>query len=1463
MVSSPMNSPSANAFVVARRTSPLRFPRANNPQSRESYLRPFERLPLNFEPNLGQTYERVKFLSRGAGYTIFLTRDGAVLSLEQPRPSTSREGGGAGMQQSQSQFTSSQASQQNVLRMTLLGSRAAPQILPLERLQGKSNYFIGNDPRKWRTNVAHYGRVSFEDVFPRVDLVYYGNQHQLEYDFVVRPGGDPKVIRIGFLGQRDALIDAHGDLVLRMRDNAIRLHKPVVYQTIAGQQSSKRLIDGHYLLFGGGAVGFEVGNYDRSRALIIDPVLSYSSFLGGGSLDVANGIAVDSAGSAYVTGETASLDFPSTPGSYQTSSAGGSDVFVTKLDPTGSNVVYSTYIGGELSERGTGIAVDSNGQACVTGRTNSVGFPLVNPWQSQLLGDFDAFVTQLSPQGDALLFSTYLGGSGNDEASAIAVDSSGAIYVTGGTSALSGDDFPTTQGAYQRLFGGGMNDAFVTKFDPRQSGSATLVYSTFLGGSGMERGNSIAVDSNGNAYITGRTASNDFPSKNPLQPNFAGGTYDAFITELNSTGTDLVFSSFLGGSGTDQGYGVAVDSTSNIYLVGITDSANFPTMNAFQQAAGGSDAFVTKLAATGSSLIYSTYVGGSGSDLGSGIAVDSSGLVYITGRTASASNFPLTADALQPAFGGGPNDAFLTKIDPTRAGMASLIYSSYLGGSKDEDIPSPGPAGNPSGAIAVDLSGNAYLTGNTSSSNFPNVNAFQSVYGGDPSDAFVTKVAFAQMGTGNFSLGINLDSQTVIPGGSTSYTITAFPSGGFTGTIDLRVSGLPDSTMSSFTPAAIAITDGSAKTAVLNVATDPATPEGSYQLTVLGRSGSLQPVVSSVLNVSTPSGPADLSITKTGSPNPVSTNATLTYSMNVTNNGPSTATGVTVTDTLPAMSGVQVTSKRGTCSFGPPVTCNIGVLGVGEGAPVTVTGRPSNAGQIQNTAQVSADQTDPDTANNSSTATNLVEAPGNGSPMMLDSALNVRSVMTGLNEPTGIAFLGTNDFLVIEKSPRSDASDANILRVTNAVQTTILRLPVNSASERGLLGIALHPNFPLIPYVYLYWTCRGPEGGDHCDAAAGSATDIRKVPLLGNRVDRFIWDGSSLVFDTNLISLHSYQADEGQTLRGNHNGGKIAFGPDGKLYILIGDNGRRGNLQNVQSGTFSDGIHDDQFGGPDPDNNHLTGVILRLNDDGTTPIDNPFYVTGANIGGEVGANIQKIYAYGVRNSFGMAFDPVSGNLWNEENGDDSFDEINLVPPGANNGWVQIMGPINRVADYKAIETSPNYFGLQQIRWSPLLIADTPDAAAASLFSLDGAVYNDPKFSWKYAVAPSPIGFAGPAMGPFAGDLFVGAARTFLEGGYLFHFKLAADRSDLDLTQDLRLADRVADNTDKFDITESESLLIGRDFGITSDIQTGPSGNLFVVSLSNSAGASSSGAIYEISLSSTAIPAVMPERTKAH
>ncbi|MGH2625312.1 MAG: PQQ-dependent sugar dehydrogenase, partial [Anaerolineales bacterium] len=381
---------------------------------------------------------------------------------------------------------------------------------------------------------------------------------------------------------------------------------------------------------------------------------------------------------------------------------------------------------------------------------------------------------------------------------------------------------------------------------------------------------------------------------------------------------------------------------------------------------------------------------------------------------------------------------------------------------------------------------------------------------------------------------------------------------------------------------------------------------------------------------------------------------------------------------------------------------------------------------------------------------------------------------------------------------------------------------------------ALHPQFPANPGVYLYWT-ESSTGAD-----SGNLAD---VPLLGNRVDRFVWDGTSLTFDHNLIRIRAFQADAGQPLRGNHNGGVLRFGPDGKLYIQIGDNGRRGRLQNLPCGPTATcpgpTVPDDQFGGPEPDNAHLTGVILRLNDDGTAPSDNPFFAAGATMGGEVGANIQKIFAYGIRNGFGMAFDPVSGDLWEQENGDDSFSELNRVEPGFNSGWIQIMGPVNRIHEYKAIETSPQFFGLQQIRWPPTNIADSPEEALERLFMLPGAHYSPPEFSWKFEVSPAGIGFVvGRGLGPqYQNDLFMGGARPFLRGGHLFHFNLTGNRRMI-AVDDPRLEDRVADNLAKFEITESETLLIGENFGTVTDIQTGPNGNLFLVSIDH-------GAIYEI------------------
>jgi aldose sugar dehydrogenase len=453
---------------------------------------------------------------------------------------------------------------------------------------------------------------------------------------------------------------------------------------------------------------------------------------------------------------------------------------------------------------------------------------------------------------------------------------------------------------------------------------------------------------------------------------------------------------------------------------------------------------------------------------------------------------------------------------------------------------------------------------------------------------------------------------------------------------------------------------------------------------------------------------------------------------------------------------------------------------------------------------------------------------------ILHPGLSVRTVANGLVTPTSLAFLGADDMLVLEKNT------GRVQRVVGgAIQSTVLDLPVNFGSERGLLGIALHPDFPQNPSVYLYWT----------ESSTGADTGVLSdTPLLGNRVDRFVWDGAALTFAQNLIRIRALQQDANQPERGNHDGGVITFGPDGKLYILVGDVGRRGQLQNLPDGPFGPGQPDDQFGGPQPDNAHLTGVILRLSDDGSTPSDNPFFGAGGQIGGEVGANIQKIFAYGLRNSFGMAFDPVSGDLWEEENGDDTFSELNRVEPGFNSGWVQIQGPPERIDQYKAIETSTAvdpvtgtvYFGLQQVRWPPTNIADSPEQAGSRLFTLPGARYSAPEFAWKFEVAPAAIGFVnGRGLGPqFEGDLFVGAARTFLEGGHLFHLNLTGNRRSIGV-DDPRLEDRVADNNHKFDITESESLLIGTNFGVVTDIETGPNGNLFLVSLDQ-------GAIHEIS-----------------
>jgi uncharacterized repeat protein (TIGR01451 family) len=640
----------------------------------------------------------------------------------------------------------------------------------------------------------------------------------------------------------------------------------------------------------------------------------------------------------------------------------------------------------------------------------------------------------------------------------------------------------------------------------------------------------------------------------------------------------------------------------------------------------------------------------------------------------------------------------------------------------------------------------------------------------------------------------------------------------------------------------------------------------------------------SLANISAAQDRADLSITNTAQPNPATVSTptvprNITYGMNVINNGPNRATGVQVSFTLPAP--VTLVSARFNFIGGPSidcasntttVSCNIGSVDSGNlaGAAVVVILRAQATGVLRAAATVKADQPDPDMSNNSAAVETIVE-PQVSEPIMTDRNLVVSTVVSGLTTPTGIAFLDRNDFFVLEQLT------GKVKRIVNgAVQSTVLDLGVNNFSERGLLGIALHPDFESNHFVYLYWTCRSNQRLGQCDGLTSSAdtnpalvADSDKVPLRGNRVDRFIWNGTTLRFDKNIIQLHAFQEDANQTPRGNHNGGKILFGQDDKLYVYMGDNGRRGWMQNITTG-FGPNGNDDQFGGPEPDNNHLTGFVLRLNDDGSTPEDNPFFEVEASdlprdlrprASAEVIANIHKLFAYGIRNGFGIAFDPMTGELWESQNGDDSGSEINHISAGFNGGWIQIMGRAHNIADFKAIETSPVYFGLQQLRWPPTLIADSPRQARHRLFMLPSATYTDPLLTWKYEVAPAGFGFIeGEGLGAdFDGDLIIGGARDFLLQGHLFRFKLNEDRTDLDLSSDPEVNEsRVIEdrnesrerrdsdddgagfirNHDKWDITGSEKFLFGQGFGITTDIKTGPNGHLFVVSLTR-------GTVYEI------------------
>lgn len=688
-------------LAVTVLTNSLVLPVHTLPDSRSSRIEQFEQgtkqLPAQtaFEANQGQTDPQVKFISRTADYDLFLTPTEAVMKMKNEDRISSQ-------------------STADVLRMKLIAANSEPKITGLDRMSVVSNYFTGKDPAKWRGGVPAYARVRYEEVYPGVDMLYHSDRSELEYDFIVAPGADPESIGLAIEGADRIEVNASGDLVLVMSGGELRQPKPLAYQEING---TRLAVPCRYVIENQ-TVRFDVSEYDRSMSLVIDPVIQYSTYLGGRGGDQGNAITVDSAGNAYIIGFTDALDFP-TANAVQPEFGGGSqDMFVSKLDASGTQLLYSTYIGGDDQDCGSAIAVDAAGNAFVTGFTDSTNFPVMNPFQATKNDQMDAFIAKLNPTG-SLIYSTYLGGSIRDFGSSIAVDSVGNIYVAG---VANSPNFPLA-GAVQSTPGGAA-DVYVAKLTPAGN---SLIYSTYLGGADNDGATSIAVDSSGNVYVTGVTMSSNFRTVNPLQPAHRGGLFDAFVAKLNPTGTQIIYSTYLGGSGEDRSFRVAVDSSGNAYVTGDTDSANFPMANALQpNRGGGVDAFIAKLNPTGSVLVYSTYFGGSSIEGGTALAIDSAGSAYITGFTGSI-NFPTVA-ASQQTLGGGPFDGFVAKLNATGS---ALDYSTYLGGD-----------GIDSGfGIAADTSGNAYVMGITDSSNFPTASPLQANYGGGESDVFVVKIS--------------------------------------------------------------------------------------------------------------------------------------------------------------------------------------------------------------------------------------------------------------------------------------------------------------------------------------------------------------------------------------------------------------------------------------------------------------------------------------------------------------------------------------------------------------------------------------------------------------------------------------------------------------------------------------------------------------------------------------------------
>ena len=668
-------------------------------------------LPISFEENHGQVDSDVRFLAHAGKSTIYFTPNEAVLALysrdSQKKPAVS------------------------ALRMQWIGANAHPQMIAEHPLPGKINYLIGRDPANWHTNLPTYGQVRYRDLFPGVDAVFFGKDGEMEYDLVLSPGSDPEKISFGLEGVQSMSLAGNGDLVLRLANGEVRHRRPMVYQESDGE---RRWLSAHYVIHRNKTIGYEVAGVNRKLPLVIDPTLSYSTYIGSDTPDSVSSVAVDQFGQAYLTGSTV-FGFP-TKNPAQGNQL-GTDAFVTKLSADGSSLIYSTILGGSSTDNGNAIAIDRFGSAYVAGGTSSTDFPTTpGAFQSPGSDANNGFVTKLSPDGASFVYSLLLGGGDDDTILSMALDTEHRVYVTGFTCSI---NFPV-KNAFQSVTnsqncadGGG--DAFVTRIN---TAGTDLDYSTYLDGTFASIGNGIAVDSSFEAYVTGFTESADFPTTPgafqrtltaQIIPGFPHDTHgsNAYITKFAADGLSLVYSTYLGGTVSDNATAIALDSDGRAYVTGSTQSADFPVSStAFQKTLRGpANAFVTKMQINGSGLFYSTFLGGSGTDGGSSIAVDSLGRAYVAGGTSSA-DFPVLSPI--QAHLGGSQDAFVTKLSAT--GNA-LFYSTYLGGAADDSASS----------IRLDSNGNAYVGGVTSSTNFPTTPGAFSRTKKQSSDGWVAKIA--------------------------------------------------------------------------------------------------------------------------------------------------------------------------------------------------------------------------------------------------------------------------------------------------------------------------------------------------------------------------------------------------------------------------------------------------------------------------------------------------------------------------------------------------------------------------------------------------------------------------------------------------------------------------------------------------------------------------------------------------